>query len=198
MSGVAQQTCGTVACHANWRTMLARHWTTQQLINIGVFSAVIKASTILVALMGGGMNPLSLIAKNCLFAMLMIVLLHKVPHVGTLSLVTCINMLVSFLLMGQGMLSLPGAFLSCLLAEGLIALCGGYKKTRAIVCGVLFFELASKFFSLLLSYLTMREQAGMLISVSIFIAIGTLGTFIGLYYGTSFTKELRHAGIIST
>ena len=176
---------------------LATHWPTQELVTIGVFAAVIKASTLLVAFMGGGMNPLTLIAKNCLFAMLMIVLLHKVPRAGTLTLATLINILVSFVLMGQGMLSIPGAILVCLLAEGIIALCGGYKKTSAIVLGVLFFELGTKAYSMFMSYLTMREQAGMIISVAIFVAIGTLGTFIGLYCGIRFTRELRHAGIIS-
>ncbi len=181
----------------NKRFSLAGHWPTQELVTIGVFAAVIKASTLLVAFMGGGMNPVTLMAKNCLFAMLMIVLLHKAPRTGTLTLATLINILVSLVLMGQGMLSIPGSLVVCLLAEGVIAACGGYRKTTAIVLGVLFFEIGSKAFSLIVSYLSLREQPGMMLSVFAFVAIGSLGTFMGLFCGIRFTRELRHAGIIS-
>ena len=176
---------------------LARHWPTQELVTIGVFAAVIKASTLMVAFMGGGMNPVTLIAKNCLFAMLMIVLLHKAPRVGTLTLATLINILVSLVLMGQGMLSIPVSLVVCLLAEGAIAACGGYQKTSAVVLGVLFFEIGTKTVSLLMSYLSLREQPGMMLSVVAFVVIGSLGTFMGLFCGIRFTRELRHAGIIS-
>ncbi len=176
---------------------LANHWPTQELVTIGIFAAVMKATSVLVALMGGGMNPLTLIAKNCLFTMLMIVLLHKVPRTGSLTLAILINTLVSLLLMGQGALSIAGTLLICLAAEGVIVACGGYRKTAAIVLGVLFFELSAKVFSLFLSYLSVREQPGMILIVAVFVAIGALGTFIGAVCGVRFTRELRHAGIIS-
>lgn len=181
----------------NRRFSLANHWPTQELVTIGVFAAVMKASSVLVALMGGGMNPLTLIAKNCLFAMFMIVLLHKVPRTGSLTLVVLINTLVSMLLMVHSVFSVVGFFLVCILAEGVIAVCGGYRKTTAIVIGVLFFELGSKAFSLFISYLAMREQPGLLLTVTAFVAIGAIGTFAGLLCGVRFTKELRHAGILS-
>lgn len=179
------------------RFSLADHWTTQELVTLGVFAAVIKASTLIVAYMGGGMNPVTLMAKNCLFATLMIVLLHKIPKIGTLTLATVINSLVSFLIMGQGVVSTLALPLICFLAEGLMFLLGGYGKSRNILIGVLVLEICSKATGLGLAWLMTREQPGLLVVVSIFIAIGTLGTLLGLYTGLKFTKELRHAGIIS-
>ena len=176
---------------------LNNHWTTQELVTIGVFAAVIKATTLLVAYFGGGMNPLTLMAKNCVFAILMIVLLHKVSKTGTLTLATGITSLVSLLLMGQGILYLPAAIITCLFAELFILMLGGYTKTRNIVLGVLLFELGSKCLSLFIAWLSMREQPGMLVTVVFFVAIGSIGTFIGLGLGVRFMKELRHAGIIS-
>lgn len=176
---------------------LATHWTTQELVTIGVFAAVIKASTILVAYMGGGMNPVSLMAKNCLYAMLMIVLLHKVPKVGTLTLAAFITAFVSLLLMGQGVLHTPGVLLACVIAEIAVMLAGGYGKTRNIILGVLVLEMCSKAVSFCISWLMFRENPGMLFTVALFVAIGCIGTFVGLVLGNTFMKELRHAGIIS-
>lgn len=176
---------------------LSSHWTTQELVTIGVFAAVIKVSTLLIAYMGGGMNPLTLMIKNGLFTMLMIVLLHKVPRLGTLTLVSFVNALVSLLFMGQGVLHTPGVLLACAVAEGAILLWGGYRKTIAIVAGVLTLEICSKIISMGLSWIMLREQPGMLLTVSVFVAIGSLGSIAGLGLGVTFMKELRHAGIIS-
>ena len=178
------------------RFSLSRHWSTQELVTIGVFAAVIKASTLLVAYLGGGMNPITLMAKNCIYTMLMIVLLHKVPRVGTLTLAAFVTAFVSLLFMGQGVLHTPGVLLASLFAELLVVVLGGYKKTTSIVIGVLVLEILSKIISLGISWLMMREQPGMLITVSLFITIGVIGTFVGLGLGVKFTKELRHAGII--
>lgn len=197
MFSSAHERKGAISETGKIRFSLADHWPTQELVTIGVFAAVIKASSVLVALMGGGMNPLTLIAKNCLFAMFMIVLLHKVPRMGSLSLAVLINTLVSMLLMTHGVLSILGSLLICIVAEGVIVACGGYRKTAAIVAGVLFFELGSKALAIFLSYLSVREQPGMILTVMVFVAIGTLGTFLGLLCGVRFTRELRHAGIIS-
>ena len=179
------------------RFSFATHWTTQELVTVGVFAAVIKASTLLVAYVGGGMNPVSLLAKNCLYAMLMIVLLHKVPKTGTLTLAAFITAFVSLLLMGQGVLYTPGVLVACLIAEAVVLLAGGYGKTRNIVLGVLVLELCAKAVSFGISWLMLRENPGMLFTVGLFVAIGSIGTFIGLVLGTTFMKELRHAGIIS-
>jgi hypothetical protein len=91
----------------------------------------------------------------------------------------------------------PASLLASLLGEGVIFALGGYGRTRNIVAGVLTADLLSKTFSLGLSWLVMREQPGMLLTVSIFILIGLSGSFAGSFTGVRFMKELRHAGIIS-
>lgn len=184
---------------AQVRTQAPRsaHWSTRELVTIGVFATVIKAATIMVAYMGGGMNPITLAAKNCLYVTLMIVLLHKVPRPWTMTLAVGMTSLVSLVLMGQGVLHAPGAVLAACLGEALILGLGGYTKTRNLVAGIITAELASKTIGLALSWLSMREQPGILIPATIFILIGTSGTFIGAVTGVRFMKELRHAGIIS-
>ncbi len=173
------------------------YWDTRELVTIGVFATVIKASTIMVAYMGGGMNPVTLAAKNCLYATLMIVLLHKVPRAGAMTLAVGMTTLVSLLLMGQGILHGPAAILACLLGEGVIFALGGYGKTRNIVAGVLVAELAAKAAGLGISWMVMREQPGMLVTATAFVTIGAVGTLAGSVTGVRFMKELRHAGIIS-
>lgn len=173
------------------------HWSTRELVTIGVFATVIKASTIMVAYMGGGMNPVTLAAKNCLYMTLMLVLLHKVPRTWTLTLAVAITSLVSLLLMGQGVLHAPATLVACLLGEGVIALMGGYGRTRNLLAGLLTAELSTKVLGLCLSWLAMREQPGMLLSAAVFVLMGISGTFIGAFLGVRFMKELRHAGIIS-
>ncbi|MDY0391716.1 MAG: hypothetical protein RBQ88_12505 [Desulfobulbus oligotrophicus] len=172
------------------------HWTTRELVTIGVFATIIKASTIMLAYAGGGMNPVTLAAKNCLYATLMIVLLHKVPRTWTMTLAVGITSLISLLLMGQGILHGPATVVACLLGEGAISMLGGYGRTRNIVVGVMVAEIASKAAGLGLSWLVMREQPGMLIVATVFVAIGAIGTFLGSITGIRFMKELRHAGII--
>lgn len=173
------------------------YWNTRELVTIGVFATVIKASTIMVAYMGGGMNPVTLAAKNCLYATLMIVLLHKVPRAWTMTLAVGMTALVSLLLMGQGILHGPATVAACLLGEGAIRILGGYGKTYALVVGVLVAELASKAAGLTISWMVMREQPGMLATATVFVIIGAFGTVIGSFTGVRFMKELRHAGIIS-
>jgi len=176
---------------------LAAHWTVRELVVIGVVATVTKASTVMVAYIGGGMNPLALVAKNCLYVTLMIVLLHKVPKAWTMTLAVGIATLVSLLLMGQGVLLGPAALAASLIGEGAIFALGGYGRTRNIIAGVLTAELFSKALGLAMSWLAMREQPAMLSSVGTFISIGVIGTFLGAFTGARFMKELRHAGIIS-
>lgn len=173
------------------------HWTTRELVTIGIFATVIKASAIMVAYMGGGMNPVTLAAKNCLYVTLMIVLLHKVPRPWTMTLAVAMTALVSLLLMGQGALHAPGAIVGAVIGEGLILALGGYGKTRNLVAGIITAELLAKAFSLGVSWLAMREQPAMLIPATIFVIIGAVGTILGAFVGVRFMKELRHAGIIS-
>ena len=67
-----------------------RHWEARELVLVGVFAAAAKLSSLLIALAGGGMNPVGLIAKNLVYTTLMIVLLTKVPKHGTLLLFTAV------------------------------------------------------------------------------------------------------------
>jgi energy-coupling factor transport system substrate-specific component len=173
------------------------HWTVRELVTIGVVATVIKASALMVAYMGGGMNPITLAFKNCLYVTLMIVLLHKVPKTWTMTLAVGITSLISLLLMGQGILHGPVTIAACLLGEAVIFTLGGYGRTRNLVAGILTAELFAKVLGLGLSWLIMREQPAMLIPATIFICIGITGTFFGCFVGVRFIKELRHAGVIS-
>ena len=83
------------------------YWSARELVVLGVFSAAAKLS-LLVALVGGGMNPVSLLAKNLIFTTLLVVMLYKVRKPGTLALFVLVNMLISMLLLG-GSVTLAGA-----------------------------------------------------------------------------------------
>ncbi len=171
-------------------------WQVGDLVVVGVFTALIKASTMIVTFAGGGMNPLALLLKNCLFTTLLIVLLYKVSKFGVILLFTLVSAIVSLLLMGSGITLMPAILLAGLVAEGLVFLCGGYTKPLALLLGVAVYDLLSKGFALGLSWLVMREQPELLLTVSFMIAIGYVGSLVGLGGGMAFVRELRHAGII--
>ena len=107
------------------KSTVNRYWNAHELVVIGVFSAAAKISTLLVALAGGGMNPVSLLLKNLVFTTLLIVMLYKVRKPGTLLLFVLINMLVSALLLGASLTLLPAMLLAALIAETAAALTGG-------------------------------------------------------------------------
>ena len=163
---------------------------------MGIFAAVVKIASLAIALVGGGMNPLTLLIKNAVFTSLLIVLLHKVPRLGTLTLFIGVSALVSLLLMGSGAVLLPVSLVAALLSEGVILLAGGYRRTVGIILGVAVYDLASKGLSLGLSWLIMREQPALLVTISTMVSIGYLGALMGLGSGHRFVKELRHAGIV--
>ena len=98
------------------------YWSARELVVLGVFSAAAKLSTLLVALVGGGMNPVSLLAKNLIFTTLLVVMLYKVRKPGTLALFVLVNMLISMLLLGGSVTLLP----AMLLAAGLCVFLGKY------------------------------------------------------------------------
>lgn len=172
------------------------HWPVRDLIVIGIFAAVVKIASLAIALVGGGMNPLTMLIKNAVFTSLMVVLLHKVPRPGTMVLFIGVSAMVSLLLLGSGAILLPVSLVAALLSEAVIALAGGYRRTTGILLGVAVFDFASKGATLGLSWLIMREQPGLLITISIVVAIGYVGALMGLGGGTLFVKELRHAGIV--
>ncbi len=171
-------------------------WQVSDLVVIGVFTALIKATALLITFAGGGMNPITLIVKNCVFTTLLVVLLYKVRRFGVLLLFTLVSAIVSLLLMGSGITLLPAMLLAGLFAEGLVFLCGGYTKTPALLLGVATYDILSKGLALGFSWLVMREQPELLLTVSVMILIGYVGSIIGLGGGVAFVRELRHAGIV--
>lgn len=172
------------------------YWNVRELVVIGIFAAVIKVSSILVALVGGGMNPLSLIMKNLLFTTLLVVLLYKLRKFGTLTLFLGVSALVSAMLLGGSLVLIPASILAGLIAEGIIKLLGGYRSALAIMVGVALYDGLSKLISLGVSWFMMREQPKMVVMAAIIVAVGYCGSLIGLFTGRYFVKELRHAGII--
>lgn len=172
------------------------YWEARELIVIGTFAALIKVSSLLIALAGGGMNPVTLALKNTVATMLLIVLVFKVRKFGVLTLYVLVSAVFSILLMGGNFMLLPGNVLAGLACDLLIVLLGGYQKTASLFFGIAFFDLSARVLALGYSFLTMREDPRMLIMPAVIVVIGYLGCLIGLPSGVLFVKELRHAGII--
>ena len=173
-----------------------KYWQLHDLVVIGIFAAVTKATSILITLAGGGMNPLSLLLKNLVYTTMVIVLLYKVRKFGCLFLFLLVGTIVSLMLMGgQAFLLVPTLF-GALIAEAIILLLGGYQKSVNLMIGVGIYDLISKTASLAIVWLFMREHQEMVILVAGIVAIGYVGAFIGLFTGAYFVKELRHSGII--
>ena len=172
------------------------HWFARELVLIGVFAAAAKLSSLLIALAGGGMNPVSLIAKNLVYTTLMIVLLTKVPKNGTLLLFTLVGMIVSVCLLGGSLTLLPAALFGALMGEAAIWLAGGAAKPWAPWAGVAVFDVAGKGLSLGVSFLFMRESPGLMTVVVPVVALGYLGSLAGLWFAVRTVGELKHAGFV--
>ena len=155
---------------------IQRHWQSRELVLIGVFAAAAKLSSLLIALAGGGMNPVSLIAKNLVFTTLLIVLLTKVPKFGTLLL--------------------PSSLLAALVGELFVKLTGGETKPWAPWVAAGLYDLVSKGLSLGVSYLFMRESPQLLWTVAPIVILGYAGSLIGLWFGWKTVGELKHAGFV--
>lgn len=173
-----------------------RYWSTQELVVLGVFSAAAKLSTLLVALVGGGMNPVTLLLKNLVFTTLLVIMLYKVRKPGTLLLFVLINMLISLLLLGGTVTLLPAMLLAALLGETCVVATGGVERPWAPLLAVGIYDLASKLFSLGVSWLLMRENPALLHVLAPLVAVGYLGSLGGLFSGHRAVRELRHAGIV--
>jgi energy-coupling factor transport system substrate-specific component len=172
------------------------YWETRELVIIGSFAALIKVVSFLVSIAGGGMNPLSLIAKNVVATSLLIILISSVRKFGVLMLYVTISGIITMLTMGRGMMILPGLLLAGFICESIIRLTGGYRSTRAIIIGVFFFDFMYRAISLGLGYLFTRENPQLLMMAVFVVAVGYVGCLIGLGVGAAFSKELKHAGII--
>lgn len=177
-------------------TRILPRWSAQELVVIGVFAAASKVATLLVALAGGGMNPLSLMGKNLVFTTLLVVMLCKVRRPGTIMLFTTISVIVSMLLLGASITLLPAMFAGALAAE--IAMWPGRNAEGVWNCvlGAAVFDAVTKICSLAVSWLFVRENPAMMLMVVPFVAAGYLGSLGGLFSGVRAVRELRHAGII--
>ncbi|MFH1060095.1 MAG: MptD family putative ECF transporter S component [Pseudomonadota bacterium] len=172
------------------------YWQPRELILVGAFAALTKLAGVVIALAGGGMNPLSLALKNTVATVLLVVLLLKAPKFGVLTLYVVSQSVFSLLLMGGSLMLLPGLLPAGILGDLLIRALGGYRRTWAVLVGVGVFDLLSKAIALGFSFLAFREDPRLFIMPAIFIGLGYLGSLLGLVGGLKFVKELRHAGLI--
>ena len=171
-------------------------WSAHDLVVLGVFSAAAKLSTLVVALAGGGINPVTLLLKNLIFTTMLVVMLYKVRTPGTLVLFVLVNMLISMLLLGGSITLLPSMLGGALLGEAAAFAAGGLLRPWGPVLAVGVYALSSKIFSLGMSWLALRESPAMLVPVAIIVALGYVGSFMGLFSGVRAVRELRHAGIV--
>lgn len=177
-------------------THLQHYWSAHELVVTGVFAAAAKVATLLVALAGGGMNPVTLLLKNLIFTTLLVVMLYKVRKPGTLLLFVCVNLLFSMLLMGLSVTLLPAMLCAALLAEGAAVLVGGIRGRFGPLTAVAMYDLLYRGMSLAMSWFAMREAPAVALAAVPIVLLGYLGAIGGLFTGINAVKELRHAGIV--
>lgn len=180
----------------SWLRRFGDRWGARDLVVIGVFAATAKLSTVLIAMVGGGMNPVSLLLKNVVFTTLLVIMLYKVRQPGTLSLFVIVSALVNFLLSGGNVTLIPPMLVAALVSEAVMKFVKSLGWKGAVFWGVGCFDFLSKGLSLAVSYLMMRESPALMAVVLPIVLIGYAGSLIGLYTGYRSMKELRHAGIV--
>lgn len=180
----------------SWLRRFGDRWGARDLVVIGVFAATAKLSTVLIAMVGGGMNPVSLPLKNVVFTTLLVIMLYKVRQPGTLSLFVIVSALVNFLLLGGNVTLIPPMLVAALVSEAVMKFVKSLGWKGAVFWGVGCFDFLSKGLSLAVSYLMMRESPALMAVVLPIVLIGYAGSLIGLYTGYRSMKELRHAGIV--
>lgn len=180
----------------SWLRRFGDRWGARDLVVIGVFAATAKLSTVLIAMVGGGMNPVSLLLKNVVFTTLLVIMLYKVRQPGTLSLFVIVSALVNFLLLGGNVTLIPSMLVAALVSEAVMKFVKSLGWKGAVFWGVGCFDFLSKGLSLAVSYLMMRESPALMAVVLPIVLIGYAGSLIGLYTGYRSMKELRHAGIV--
>ena len=180
----------------SWLRRFGDRWGARDLVVIGVFAATAKLSTVLIAMVGGGMNPVSLLLKNVVFTTLLVIMLYKVRQPGTLSLFVIVSALVNFLLLGGNVTLIPPMLIAALVSEAVMKFVKSLGWKGAVFWGVGCFDFLSKGLSLAVSYLMMRESPALMAVVLPIVLIGYAGSLIGLYTGYRSMKELRHAGIV--
>lgn len=180
----------------SWLRRFGDRWGARDLVVIGVFAATAKLSTVLIAMVGGGMNPVSLLLKNVVFTTLLVIMLYKVRQPGTLSLFVIVSALVNFLLLGGNVTLIPPMLAAALVSEAVMKFVKSLGWKGAVFWGVGCFDFLSKGLSLAVSYLMMRESPALMAVVLPIVLIGYAGSLIGLYTGYRSMKELRHAAIV--
>ena len=180
----------------SWLRRFGDRWGARDLVVIGVFAATAKLSTVLIAMVGGGMNPVSLLLKNVVLTTLLVIMLYKVRQPGTLSLFVIVSALVNFLLLGGNVTLIPPMLAAALVSEAVMKFVKSLGWKGAVFWGVGCFDFLSKGLSLAVSYLMMRESPALMTVVLPIVLIGYAGSLIGLYTGYRSMKELRHAGIV--
>lgn len=180
----------------SWLRRFGDRWGARDLVVIGVFAATAKLSTVLIAMVGGGMNPVSLLLKNVVFTTLLVIMLYKVRQPGTLSPFVIVSALVNFLLLGGNVTLIPPMLVAALVSEAVMKFVKSLGWKGAVFWGVGCFDFLSKGLSLAVSYLMMRESPALMAVVLPIVLIGYAGSLIGLYTGYRSMKELRHAGIV--
>ena len=180
----------------SWLRRFGDRWGARDLVVIGVFAATAKLSTVLIAMVGGGMNPVSLLLKNVVFTTLLVIMLYKVRQPGTLTLFVIVSALVNFLLLGGNVTLIPPMLVAALVSEAVMKFVKSLGRKGAVFWGVGCFDFLSKGLSLAVSYLMMRESPALMAVVLPIVLIGYAGSLIGLYTGYRSMKELRHAGIV--
>lgn len=180
----------------SWLRRFGDRWGARDLVVIGVFAATAKLSTVLIAMVGGGVNPVSLLLKNVVFTTLFVIMLYKVRQPGTLSLFVIVSALVNFLLLGGNVTLIPPMLVAALVSEAVMKFVKSLGWKGAVFWGVGCFDFLSKGLSLAVSYLMMRESPALMAVVLPIVLIGYAGSLIGLYTGYRSMKELRHAGIV--
>lgn len=180
----------------SWLRRFGDRWGARDLVVIGVFAATAKLSTVLIAMVGGGMNPVSLLLKNVVFTTLLVIMLYKVRQPGTLSLFVIVSALVNFLLLGGNVTLILPMLVAALVSEAVMKFVKSLGWKGAVFWGVGCFDFLSKGLSLAVSYLMMRESPALMAVVLPIVLIGYAGSLIGLYTGYRSMKELRHAGIV--
>ena len=174
------------------------YWTTEHLVLVGIFSALIRISGLAISLIGGGPNPIALFLRNGLTTALLVVLVCRVRKFGVLSLYCLVNVVISFFMSASIMVFLlPAQLAAAVLSDLIIAAAGGYRNTLSVIAGVAMYDLFSRATSLGVSYLFMRENLQLFAAGVFMITLGYFGSLlVGLPAGYKFVKELRHAGLI--
>ena len=167
----------------SWLRRFGDRWGARDLVVIGVFAATAKLSTVLIAMVGGGMNPVSLLLKNVVFTTLLVIMLYKVRQPGTLSLFVIVSALVNFLLLGGNVTLIPPMLVAALVSEAVMKFVKSLGWKGAVFWGVGCFDFLSKGLSLAVSYLMMRESPALMAVVLPIVLIGYAGSLIGLYTG---------------